>query len=428
MQVSVETGEGLERKLTVQVPAEKMDTEIESRLKSMQGRVKVDGFRPGKVPLKVVRQRYGGQVFQEVAGEMLQTSFREAIMQENLRPAGEPRISASSMQPGAPLEYTATFEIYPEVELNPVTDLKLEAKKAEISDADVNTMLETLRKQRVSWKEAERASADGDRITIDFAGSINGEVFDGGSAQDVPVVIGSGAMIPGFEEHLTGLSKGDDTSFKVSFPEDYQATELAGKEAEFAITVKNVEAPELPEIDAEFAKAFGVEDGDLDKLKQDIKTNMEREMANRTSAMLKSQVMDKLLEANPIEVPQSTVMEEAESLRKQNAAQQQGNDLPVEVFVDDATRRVKLGMLLAELVKQSAIQVSQDKVMERVESMAKEYEDPREFVRYYKDNQQLLRGIETLVMEDMVVDWVAEQANVTSVETTFDEVMKPSLA
>lgn len=315
MQVSVETGEGLERKLTVQVPAEKMDIEIENRLKSMQGRVKVDGFRPGKVPLKVVKQRYGSQVFQEVAGEVLQSSFRDAITQENLRPAGEPVINASSMQPGAPLEYTATFEVYPEVELKPVSELQVEAITAQIADSDVDNMLETLRKQRIVWNEVDRASADEDRLTIGFTGTIDGVAFDGGTAKDVPIVIGSGAMIPGFEEHLTGLSKGDETSFKVPFPEDYQAAELAGKEAEFAITVSKVEAPELPEINEEFAKTFGVEEGGLDRLKQDIRVNMERELSSRASAALKSSVMDKLLEANPIDVPRSIIMEEAETLK-----------------------------------------------------------------------------------------------------------------
>lgn len=426
MQVSVETGEGLERKLTVQVPAEKMDIEIENRLKSMQGRVKVDGFRPGKVPFKVVKQRYGSQVFQEVVGEVLQSSFRDAITQENLRPAGEPVINASSMQPGAPLEYTATFEVYPEVELKPVSELQVEAITAQVADSDVDNMLETLRKQRISWNEIERASADEDRITVNFTGTIDGVAFDGGTARDVPIVIGSGAMIPGFEEHLTGLSKGDETSFKVPFPEDYQAAELAGKEAEFAISVSKVEAPELPDIDEEFAKTFGVEEGGLDRLKQDIRVNMERELSSRASAALKSSVMDKLLEANPIDVPRSIIMEEAETLKKQTSAQQPGTDLPVDVFVEEATRRVKLGMLLAELMKQSAIQVSQDKVMERVELMSQEYEDPDEFVRYYKSNPQLLRGIETLVMEDMMVEWVADQAKVTRTESTFDEVMKPS--
>lgn len=425
MQVSVETGEGLERKITVQIPAESVDVEVESRLKSMQGRVKIDGFRPGKVPLSVVKQRYSTQIFQEVAGELMQSSFRDAITQENLRPAGDPAINTSSFEQGKPLEYTATFEIYPEVALSPVSDLAVEKLAADVTDADVDGMIDTLRKQKAEWNEVDREAADGDRVTVSFKGTIDGEAFDGGTAQDVPIVIGSGSMIPGFEEKLTGLSKGADTSITVPFPDDYQAADLAGKSADFAINVTKVEASALPEVDEEFAKGFGVEEGGVDKLRDDIRANMERELENRINMDVKTKVMDQLVAKNPLDVPRAIIQEEAETLKQQTSVQQPGTDLPVETFMEDAARRVKLGMILSEVVKLSAIQVDQDKLQQRIEFMAKDYEDPDEFIRYYKSNPELLRGIQTLVMEDMVVEWILEQAKVTEINSSFNEIMNP---
>ena len=423
MQVSVEAGEGLERTLKIQIPTETIETQVESRLRSMLPRVKIDGFRPGKVPMKIVRQHYGDQVFQEVAGELIQNSFRDALTQENLNPAGEPSISTDGIKQGQPLEYTATFEVYPDVELAPASGMKLEKITSEVTDADVDKMVETLRNQRSTWSEVERAAGDDDRVSIDFKGTVDGEAFDGGSAENVPVVIGSGAMIPGFEEQLQGLKAGDETTFKVSFPNDYKAEHLAGKEAEFAVTVKTVEESSLPAVDEEFAKAFGVADGSTDKLREDIRGNMERELNNRLRNELKNAVMDKLIEQNPIEVPAALVRQEAETLRQQTAAQMPGAEQAVEVYMEEATRRVKLGLILAELVKTAAIQPDADKVRERVETMSKDYEDPDEFVRYYQSNPQLLRGIETLVMEDMVVDWVVDQADVTETGRSFDDLM-----
>ena len=423
MQVSVEAGEGLERKLKIQIPTETVDMQVESRLKSMLPRVKIDGFRPGKVPLKVVRKHYGEQVFQEVAGELIQNSFRDALTQENLNPAGDPSISTDGIKQGEPLEFTATFEVYPDVELAPVAGMRLELIKSSVVDADVDKMIDTLRKQRSSWSEVERAAGDGDKVVVNFKGMIDGEAFDGGSADSVPVVIGSGSMIPGFEDNLAGLKANDETTFKVNFPDDYQAEHLAGKEAEFEVTVKAVEEPSLPEVDEEFAKSFGVEDGSTEKLRGDIHGNMERELNNRIRTEVKNAVMEKLIEKNPIDVPAAIVQQEAETLQKQTAAQVPGSEQPVEAYMGDATRRVKLGLILAEVVKTAAIQPDAEKVRERVVSMSKDYEDPDEFVRYYQSNPQLLRGIETLVMEDMVVDWIVDQAEVNETERSFDELM-----
>lgn len=426
MQVSVEAGEGLERKLKIQIPTETVEAQVENRLKSMLPRVKIDGFRPGKVPLRIVRQHYGDQVFQEVAGELIQKSFHDALTQEDLNPAGDPAISTDGIKQGEPLEYTATFEVYPTVELSPVEEIKLEKISSSVADADVDNMIETLRKQRTTWEVVERDSAEGDRVTIDFVGKIDGEAFDGGSAEGVAVTIGSDSMIPGFEEKLTGLKAGDETRFKVDFPDDYQAKDLAGKEAEFEVKLIDVRESALPEIDDEFAKAFGVEDGSIEQLRNDIRGNMEREMESRIRSEMKNSVMQQLIENNPLTVPAAIVKQEAETLKKQTAAQMPGADKPIEAYMDEATRRVKLGMILAEVVKQAEIKPDPGKVRERVEHMSKDYEDPDEFVRYYQDNPQLLRGIETLVMEDLVVDWIIDQAEVNETERSFDDLMYKS--
>lgn len=425
MQVSVEAGEGLERKLTVQVPAETVEIEVNNRLNSIKRTVKLDGFRPGKVPLKVVKQKYSGTVLQEVAGELMQTSFRDAITQENLQPAGDPVIQAQDLILGQIMEYTATFEVYPEVSLAPIADLSIEKTDASVEASDIDKMIDVLRKQKLDWQEVERASANDDRITIDFVGSVDGEKFDGGSADDMPMVLGASQMIPGFEEHLTGLKVGEKSTFKVPFPDDYAAKELAGKEAEFAVTVKKVEQSKLPELDEEFAKAFGVASGDVDDLKKDIRANMERELSRKLRSALKGSVMDALVKANPLDVPSAVVQQEADTLKKQTEAQTPGSNLPVESFTDDAKRRVQLGMILAEVAKASELKIDADMIKQRVEEMARDYDDPDEFVRYYMGNQELLGGIQTLVMEDKVVDWIAEQASITSTSSTFDAIMNP---
>jgi trigger factor len=425
MQVSVEAGEGLERKLTIQVPAETVEMEVNNRLNSIKNTVKMDGFRPGKVPLKVVKQKYSGTVLQEVAGELMQRTFREALTQENLNPAGDPEIHAQDLVLGQVMEYTAIFEVYPEVTLKSIADLSIEKLEASVEDSDVDNMIDILRKQKMDWAEVERESAEGDRISIDFVGTVDGEKFDGGSANDMPMVLGAGQMIPGFEEKLTGLKAADETTFKVPFPEDYAAKDLAGKEAEFAVTVKKVEEPRLPEVDEEFARAFGVESGDTEQLKTEIKANMERELNRKLRSVLKGNVMDALVTTNAIDVPVAVVKQEAETLKKQTDLQTPGNTKSVDSFMDEAKRRVQLGMILAEVAKTSSLNIDADMIKERIEEMAQDYDDPDEFVRYYMGNQELLSGVQTLVMEDKVVDWIVEQAAVSVKNSTFDEVMNP---
>lgn len=428
MQVSVETGEGLERKLTVQVPAETIEKEVESRLNSMRSRVKIDGFRPGKVPLSVVKKQYGAAVLQEVATEVMQNSLRDAVVQESLNPAGNPTIEPKSIEPGKPLEYVATFEVYPEITLADCSKLEVERVTAEVTDEDIEKMIDTLLKQRTTYENVERASQDGDQIVINFVGSVDGEEFEGGKAESVPVVIGSGSMIPGFEEQLTGKSAGDEFTFEVKFPDDYHAENLKGKMASFATKVISVGEPKAPALDEDFAKAFGVADGSVDSLRAEIRQNMERELRNKLTDTLKKNVMDKLLEANDVLVPKALVDHECENLQKQMAesAQLQGGmSLPKELFEGEAKRRVSLGLIIGEAIKQSELKPDADRVTQKIEDIAQTYEDPQEVINHYNNNPQLKQGIEALVLEEMIVDWVVDQAKVTDKASNFQDIMNP---
>lgn len=429
MQVSVETGEGLERKVTVSVPADQIDQKVESKLKSMASKVKMDGFRPGKVPMKVVRQKYLGEAKSEVMSDMIESSYREAIIQEKLRPAGMPSISDVKLEEGQPFEYVATLEVYPDVEVAPVDKLTIEKDVAEVEQADVDKMIETLCKQRTAWNPVDRASQDGDQITVDFVGYVGDEAFEGGSANDVPVVIGSGSMIPGFEEQLTGKKADEEGELTVTFPEDYQAADLAGKEARFEFKVKQVAEPVIPELDAEMAKSFGVEDGDVEKLKADIRNNMERELKNNVEGMYKARVMDAIVDANDILIPKALVDEEISHMQQQMQQQGQQNidNLPRDTFEADATRRVKLGLLISKIIEENDIKLDKAVVEEKIKSAAAAYDDPQQYINYYTQNKQAMASIEALVLEEMVVDWISERATVNETKKSFDEVMKPGL-
>ena len=428
MQVSVESGEGLERKLTIQVPAETVDKEVESRLNSMRPRVKIDGFRPGKVPMNVVKQQYGASVLQEVVGEVMQNSLRDAVVQESLNPAGNPSIEPTSMEPGKPFEFIATFEVYPEIELTDCSSLKIERATADVGDADVDKMIDTLLTQRTTYDIVERASKADDQMTINFVGSVDGEAFEGGTADAVPVVLGSGSMIPGFEDALKGKSANDEFSFDVNFPDDYHAENLKGKKATFETKVISVGEPKAPEVDEEFAKSFGVEDGSVEQLRSDIRGNMERELRNKLQEVLKKDVMDKLLEANDVLIPKALIDQECENLQKQMMEAgklQAGMSLPKELFEGEAKRRIGLGLVIGELVKKAEIKPDADRVTAKIDDIAQTYEDPSEVISHYNSNPQLKQGIEGLVMEEMVVDWVVEQATVTDASTSFHELMNP---
>jgi len=429
MQVSVESGEGLERKLTVQVPAETVDKEVESRLNSMRSRVKIDGFRPGKVPLKVVKQQYGESVMQEVVGEVMQNTLREAVIQESLNPAGNPTIEPTSMEPGKPLEYIATFEVYPEITLADCSVLEVERATAEVTEADIDKMIDTLQSQRTTYEAVERASQDGDQLIVDFVGSVDGEEFEGGKAEAVPVVLGAKSMIPGFEEALIGKSAGDEFKFDVSFPDDYHAENLKGKPATFETKIISVSEPKAAELDEEFARSFGVEDGSVDKLREDIRANMERELHNKLLESLKKSVMDKLLEANDVDVPKALVDHECENLQKQmmeSGGLQQGMSLPKELFEGEAKRRVGLGLVIGEVLKKAELKPDVSRLEAKIQEVAQTYEDPQEVINHYNNNPQLKQGLEGMVMEEMVVEWIVDQAKVTDAPTTFQDLMNPA--
>jgi trigger factor len=423
MQVSVETTSGLGRRMTVQIPAEQIDQQVQSRLQQLARSVRLDGFRPGKVPLSVVKKRYESQVRSEAAGELIASSYEQALQQENLRPAGEPNIEQTRNQPGQELEYVATFEVYPDVEPPQLSDLTIQRPVAEVSDADVNNMLEKLRKQRVTWTKVERPAAEGDRLEIDFRGTIDGQPFSGNSAKNVPLELGSGAMIPGFEEQLTGTSAGDRKTIDVTFPDDYGSREVAGKTAQFEVSVNAVAEAVLPQLNDDFARAFGVGDGGLDKLREEVQRNMRRELDAAIKSRVKQQVFDVLLKKSSIDVPASLIDREVDALVKKGNG---GADADADRshYEEEARRRVSLGLLIAELIKRNQLQVDPQRVRETIETLAQSYEKPEEVVQWYYSNQDMLAGVQTLVMEDTVVEWIANQAKTEDKTLTFEELMQ----
>ncbi len=427
MQVSVETTSALERKLTVSVPAESVDTEAQKRLQQLARNVKLNGFRPGKVPFKVVKKRFGDSVRQEVIGEIMQQYFYRAIIQEKITPAGAPYVEPVKNEEGEDFEFTATFEVYPEVEIKELSDITIEKPVAEVNDDDLSEMLDTLREQRAQWVEVKRKAKEGDQVVIDFVGTIDGEEFSGGKAENHPLELGSGSMIPGFEDQLVDSKAGDEVEVKVTFPEDYHAKELAGKDAIFKTTVHKVNKKELPKV-GELAEALGVEEGNINKMKEDVKANMERELKNALTAKVKNQVMDALVEAHEVEVPKSAIDSEIDALRKQVVQQYGGNEdmaanLPAEMFEDQATHRVKLGLIIGSFINQKELQADDDAIEAQLQEMASVYEQPEEVIEWYKADKSRLSQIEQLVLEQKVVESVLAQAKVEEKPTTFKEIM-----
>jgi trigger factor len=421
MQVSVESGEGLERRMTVELPAERIEAEVDKRLKQIGRTAKLDGFRPGKVPMKMLRRVYGGQVLQEVYGQMIETSYQEAVQQEKLHPAGLPKIEPKEATEEGLFGYVATLEVMPEIEPAKLTG-SIARPVAEVTEQDINDMIEKLRKQRASWNTVERAAGEGDQVKISFEGKVEGEVFEGGSAENVPLVLGSKRMIEGFEEALVGMIKDEKRTIELKFPEDYRVEELAGKPVTFDVEVSEVAEEVLPAVDEAFAKEFGAEEG-VDKLRGDIRENMQRELAQRVQAKIKSQAMDLIYEQNRIEVPKALIDEEIEALRKQTRerlGQGAGSlELPRDMFEEQARRRVTLGLVVGEIIKQNDIQIDNDRVRKTIEDFASSYEQPEEVMKYYYGNQEQLASVQNVVLEDQVVDWVLEQTEVTDEQTTF---------
>ncbi|WP_295803523.1 trigger factor [uncultured Microbulbifer sp.] len=433
MQVSIETTSGLERRLTVNLPAEIVEKEVDKRLQQAAKTVRINGFRKGKVPMKVVRQRFGAGVRQEVLGEVMSRSFYDAVQKEQVKPAGQPSIEAKNVAPGENLEYVATFEVYPEVELADLAEVAIERPVAEVTDADVDNMIDVLRKQQSGWKETKRKAQKGDRVTIDFVGRKDGEEFEGGSAEGQNLVLGSGNMIPGFEDGIIGMKPGEEKDVEVTFPEDYQAENLRGADAVFTIKVTASEKPELPELNDEFFAAYGVEEGGEDKFREEVRGNMVRELKNAALNKVKTQVMDQLFEKHEVEIPAALVAGEVQTLRGQMVQQFGGQInpedaakmLPDTMFEEQAKRRVVLGLVVGEIVKENKLNVDADRVKAKVEELASTYQQPEEVVEYYFNNRELLSGVESVVLEDQVVDFVLDKATVTEVESSYDDVIKP---
>lgn len=431
MQVSIETTSGLERRLTIGVPAEQVESEVQKRLQEAAKNIRLNGFRKGKVPMKVVKQRFGAGVRQEVVGEVINRSFFEAVNKESVRPAGQPSIEPKEIGEGKDLEFVATFEVYPSVELGDFSGYEFTRYKAAVTEADVDKMVEVLREQQASFEPVERAAADGDQVNIDFVGTKDGEEFEGGSAQGHNLVLGSGSMIPGFEEALVGLSAGEEKVVPLTFPEDYQAEELQGAAVEFKVTVNTVSEKVLPELNKEFYAKFGVEKGGKTQFRKDVKANMVRELGQAVKNKTKSQVMDALLENHKIELPKALVSGEIDVLRNQMmqrfGGQQQNFDikslLPDTMFEEEAQRRVSLGLIVGEIIKENDIQVDPANVRAMVEELASTYEEPEQVVEYYYSNRELLAGVESAVLEDQVVEHILGLAKVTEETSSYDDIV-----
>ena len=430
MQVSVETTQGLERRLTITVPAENVETEVKKRLQQLSKTQRIDGFRAGKVPVSVINKRFGPAVRQEVAGEVMQRHFYEAVVSEKINPAGAPTFAPKALESGKDLEFSATFEVYPEIKVQGLDKITVEKPAVTVTDEDLATMLETLRKQHAAWADVDTAAGENDRVTVDFVGTIDGEVFEGGKAEDFPLELGQGRMIPGFEDNIVGKKVGEEVVADVTFPDDYHAENLKGKAAQFTITVKKVEAQELPELSEEFATKFGVTEGGVDALKVEVKKNMTRELDQAVKANVKDQAIKGLLANNEIEVPKSLIDQEVDALRQQ-AAQRFGGDaqnmpeLPAELFHEQAVTRVKTGLLLGEVIKANEIKVDDAKVEALIATVASAYEDPTEVVEYYKANDQLMQQMRNVAMEEQAVEAILAKAKVSDVEKAFDDIMNP---
>ena len=429
MQVSLETTKGLERRMKVQVPAERVEREVEAQLKSLTKNAKVDGFRPGKVPLKVLRERFGDQVRADVVRDLLQASFNEALSQEKLNPAGGPRLDAVNTAPGKDLEYTAVFEVYPEVKLASMDGVKVERAVAEITGDDVEAMLDNLRRQRATWETVTHAAGDGDRVNIDFEGFLDGTPFPGGKGDKVPVVLGEKRMLPDFEKGLVGIKAGESREFDVDFPADYHAAEMAGKKARFKVMAHAVEGQVLPSLDDSFCKSFGVQEGGVDKLRQEVTDNMNRELEDTVRRKLKDQAMEALLKANKLDLPKALVDEEIERLRQDALVRigvrdaKKAPELPRELFEEQAVRRVSLGLLIGQIITEQHLVVDPKRVDERLERMANEYSKPTEAVRSFRANGDIMRQVETVVLEEQAVDWLLGKLTVTEKPTTFKALM-----
>ncbi len=426
MQVSVTATGGLERRLEVAVPAQEVASEVEQRLKRISRTARLKGFRPGKAPIGVVRRQFGDQVHSEVVGDLMRSTFNEAVTQEKLKPAAGPRIEPIALEPGSDLRYAAIFEVMPDVKLRPVENLKIERPVASVSDADIDAMIENMRAQRPEFTQVERAAKDTDRVTLDFEGRIAGEAFDGGQGKDVSFVLGAGRMLPEFESGVRGASAGESRELDVTFPAGYAKAELGGKTATFTVKVTKVEEQSLPAVDEEFCKAFGVEDGSLATLRAEVRANMESELQNLVRNRLRAQVLDALYRENAIEVPRTLVEEQIRELQIDMARRigaKDVNQLPArESFEEPARRRVALGLLIGEIVRGGELKVDRERVQARLAEVVAQYPNPDEMRRAYMQSADAMRQIESAVLEDQVIEWVVARAQVSERASSFKEL------
>jgi len=429
MQVSVEKTSELSRRMTVSVPEEVVQEKMAERLKSLASEVKIDGFRPGKAPQHIIKRLYGERVRGEITGDLLQSTYFEALQTQDLKPAGQPYIDTLDDIEG--FKYTAVFEVYPEIPLDAAQQLNVTRPVATVEEADVERMIEKLRQQKKSWQLIERPTQANDRITLHFSGTSDGENFTNGKVENYTVEIGAQQMIPGFEDSLIGLSAGDQKTFTATFPEQYGNAKLAGKEAQFDVEAVKVEEPVLPEVDAEFIKSYGIEEGTMEAFREDVKANMQRELDSALRGKFKTTVLEALYQAVQIAVPNTLVDQEVETMMKpyiESAKRQKIKPddlhLPRDVFAEQAKRRVALGLILGEVIATNNIKLDDDKVREAIEDMAKSYERPEDVVNWYYADKSRLQDVQQMVLEDQTVDWLTAHAIVTDEQTTFGAIME----
>jgi trigger factor len=430
---SLETLGGLERRLNVSIPQTQLRGEVETRLKRVGRTAKVAGFRPGKIPVKILEQQYGQQIQQEVLGEKLQSSFYEAAEENNLHVAGYPKFELKTADlNAAEIEYSATFEVYPEVTIGDISAESVVREAFVLADADVEKTINTMRKQRAVFTTVDRATQNHDQVRIDFTGTLDGVVFEGGEAKDIKLELGVGRMLPDFEAGIIGAKAGETKSFELTFPADYHGKDVAGKQVTFAVTVHQVEEPILPALDAEFAKSLGITDGDVEKLKVEIRSNLNREAQRRIKVRNKDHAMESLLKVGALEVPKSLVESESQNLMQQSRADMEARGiklpadmkLPLDLFAERATKRVKLGLILSELVTKHELAATSDQVKALLTEYAESYQSPAEVIRWYTSDPSRLKEIENLALEDNVVAWVMAGAKVTDQTVDFDALME----
>ncbi|PCH85764.1 MAG: trigger factor [Piscirickettsiaceae bacterium] len=431
MQVSIESNSGLKKTMTIVVPQEEVDTAINKRLEDVKRTARIDGFRPGKIPMSVIKSKFGKSIRAEALSELTQSFFYKAIMEEKINPASQPVITPNENDKDG-FEFSASFEVYPDVKVAAIDKLELDKPSSEVADSDIDDMVEKLRTQKSVWNVIEAKAEDGHRVTINFEGHVGDMSISDEPIKSFPVVIGSNNMIPGFEEKLIGSSTGDSLSFEVTFPDDYQEKDFAGKIGKFDVDVDKVEASELPEIDETFIKEFGVESGVLKDFRADLSKNMSMELDRALASKRKQIVMDAIIENNELDVPDALVDNEISQMmsslkeKAQQAQQPTDMDLPKELFEDQAKRRVKLGLLLSEIIKDNDIKADADRVQERIKEFAQTYQSPEDVINWYNSNPQELNKIESVVLEDQLVDWVLENAKINETTISFKELMAPA--